>query len=299
MNFKKNLKQMRKKHGWKKAELAEKCGVSKDTISNWEKGKAKPTIEELISLANALNVTTDTVLRNDSTEVQEKEKVYKDIMPRICRMISNYDSYKTFPNMVWLRDSEMTSTLLSLYIIVSNKFMSKDDKVYKQYLIKNSSKEQREKWVLHLDGNYMPNMKGPFLSYIDGKCEIDEVFSKIENSLFEEQDRLQRIYEEKSEAKLFHAYRNIKGSIGTLLEHDKFSENMLNQTLENLKKISAELSLETMEGKILKMYCDETENAFIVRNDEKLSDLLNDLKNLEPYVWNKIPVSKGIREAKL
>lgn len=62
MEFGKNLKQMRKKRGWKKAELAEKCGVSQDMIAAWEKGEAEPTATELITLSITFNKTVDEIL---------------------------------------------------------------------------------------------------------------------------------------------------------------------------------------------------------------------------------------------
>ena len=42
-----NLRQRRAKKGWKQAHLAEMCGVSKQAVSDWEKGRRKPSYNVL------------------------------------------------------------------------------------------------------------------------------------------------------------------------------------------------------------------------------------------------------------
>ena len=51
MSLGKNIKLMRKNVGWKKSELAEKCGVSKEIVSEWEKDKREPSVREYKSLS--------------------------------------------------------------------------------------------------------------------------------------------------------------------------------------------------------------------------------------------------------
>ena len=56
MNFNKTLQQLRKKAGMSQEELAEQLGVSRQTISKWEKGLSVPDAEMLLRLAEGFGV---------------------------------------------------------------------------------------------------------------------------------------------------------------------------------------------------------------------------------------------------
>ena len=60
-----NLKDMRIKNKYNQEDIAEQLGVTKQTISNWEKGKRTPDINHLIKLANIYQVTLDNLIGID------------------------------------------------------------------------------------------------------------------------------------------------------------------------------------------------------------------------------------------
>lgn len=60
-----NLKDMRIKNKYNQEDIAEQLGVTKQTISNWEKGKRTPDINHLIKLANIYQVTLDSLIGID------------------------------------------------------------------------------------------------------------------------------------------------------------------------------------------------------------------------------------------
>lgn len=60
-----NLKDMRIRNKYNQEDIAEQLGVTKQTISNWEKGKRTPDIDSLIELANIYQVTLDTLTGSD------------------------------------------------------------------------------------------------------------------------------------------------------------------------------------------------------------------------------------------
>lgn len=63
-----NIKNYRKKNNMSQDELAEKLGVSRQSISLWETGQTQPTIDNIIALAKIFNVSSDMLLGNcDST----------------------------------------------------------------------------------------------------------------------------------------------------------------------------------------------------------------------------------------
>lgn len=63
MEFK-NLKLLRKHFSYTQEQIAEKLGVSRQTIAKWERGECLPDIENLIALAGIYEVTVDSLVRN-------------------------------------------------------------------------------------------------------------------------------------------------------------------------------------------------------------------------------------------
>jgi transcriptional regulator with XRE-family HTH domain len=56
----KRLKELRKKAGWSQQKLAEKAGLSYNTITKIEQGVATmPTIQTMIKIADAFGITLD------------------------------------------------------------------------------------------------------------------------------------------------------------------------------------------------------------------------------------------------
>ena len=57
--FKDNLVSARKMHGFSQMKLAEKIGVSRQTLSKYETGESLPDIERCKLLAEVLDVSLD------------------------------------------------------------------------------------------------------------------------------------------------------------------------------------------------------------------------------------------------
>lgn len=54
-----NIKRLRKNKGLKQQEIAELLGVKQNTYSDWENGKTDPSFENLVKLADLLDVSLD------------------------------------------------------------------------------------------------------------------------------------------------------------------------------------------------------------------------------------------------
>ena len=52
-------------------ELAEKLGVSRQSISLWENGQTMPTVENIVAIANIFDVSTDILLKDYSKNEDE------------------------------------------------------------------------------------------------------------------------------------------------------------------------------------------------------------------------------------
>ena len=55
---------LRKKRGLSQEDLAITLGVSRQAVSKWETGEAKPDTDKVIALAEYFEVTTDWLLRD-------------------------------------------------------------------------------------------------------------------------------------------------------------------------------------------------------------------------------------------
>ena len=69
MEFKDNLRALRKRKGLSQVELAEKLGFSKSLIGLYETGDRKPSFEALEAIADFFNVDLDYLLGRDDKSV--------------------------------------------------------------------------------------------------------------------------------------------------------------------------------------------------------------------------------------
>ncbi|MBQ6719319.1 MAG: helix-turn-helix transcriptional regulator [Oscillospiraceae bacterium] len=56
---------MRKARGWSQEELADRVGVSRQAVSRWESGSAKPEADKIIVLCDLFGVSADYLLRDN------------------------------------------------------------------------------------------------------------------------------------------------------------------------------------------------------------------------------------------
>ena len=61
---------LRKREGWSQEQLAEKLGVSRQSISKWESAQSVPDMNKLLTLAQIFDVSTDYLLK-DEMELEE------------------------------------------------------------------------------------------------------------------------------------------------------------------------------------------------------------------------------------
>lgn len=100
------IKVLRKTRGMTQQQLAEKLGVQRPTISNYEIGRRSPRIKELKSIANILGVSIEyfdieeegvynfisrakILFENDEIPAHEKAKIYREIMKLYLKIEEN------------------------------------------------------------------------------------------------------------------------------------------------------------------------------------------------------------------
>lgn len=77
-----NIKKYRKKAGMSQDELAEKLGVSRQSISLWETGQTQPTIYNIVALAEIFNISSDTLLGSCDNANNSPDYVLEDENPK-------------------------------------------------------------------------------------------------------------------------------------------------------------------------------------------------------------------------
>ena len=68
----------RKKNGWSQEELADKLGVSRQSVSKWEGAQAIPDMKKIVQLAELFGVTTDYLLKDEIEETTLTTPEYTD-----------------------------------------------------------------------------------------------------------------------------------------------------------------------------------------------------------------------------
>ena len=86
MIFADKLIELRKKAGWSQEELADKMGVSRQSISKWESAQSMPDMGRVVRLAQLFGVSTDYLLREDVAQSEEIAVVETDAEVRTVSM---------------------------------------------------------------------------------------------------------------------------------------------------------------------------------------------------------------------
>ncbi|ATD01505.1 helix-turn-helix domain-containing protein [Pseudoalteromonas spongiae] len=70
---------LRKQLGWSQEELAEKMGVSRQSVSKWESTNSIPDLNKIIKLAELFNVSTDFLLKDEIETAEHLEERDNDL----------------------------------------------------------------------------------------------------------------------------------------------------------------------------------------------------------------------------
>lgn len=87
MNFGRNIAEMRKKNGMSQENVAEKLGVSRQTISKWEMNETLPDICQSMELAKLYGVTVDELLDDTEADVKELQDAIDKVSDRTAEKV--------------------------------------------------------------------------------------------------------------------------------------------------------------------------------------------------------------------
>lgn len=69
------IARLRKQNGWSQEELAEKLGISRQSVSKWENGTSIPDLDKIIRMSGLFGVSTDYLLKDEIEELTQDESV--------------------------------------------------------------------------------------------------------------------------------------------------------------------------------------------------------------------------------
>lgn len=95
------LQELRKMNGYSQEVLAEKLGVSRQSISKWERAEASPEIDNLMALAKIYGITVDDLLDTDKDKVivQDPKTKEKDFKGKFKSLLSKANDFGLYPNL--------------------------------------------------------------------------------------------------------------------------------------------------------------------------------------------------------
>lgn len=80
MEFSERLKNLRKQAGFTQVDVANKLGISQQAYASWERGSKKTTQDNLVKIAQILNVSVDYLVGNlyeTSDELDDIELLFR------------------------------------------------------------------------------------------------------------------------------------------------------------------------------------------------------------------------------
>ena len=89
MKLSENLKKIRKENNLSQEDLAEKIGVSRQSVSKWESGSAYPEMDKMVQICNIFNLNIDDLLNQDIEEVNNT-KQSKNALNKYINDFLNY-----------------------------------------------------------------------------------------------------------------------------------------------------------------------------------------------------------------
>ena len=90
----KKIYELRTSFNWTQVQLAQKLGITKQTVSNWENDNIQPSIDMLVKLSKIFNVTTDSLLGLTPTNTINVDGLPTEFVSHIVQIIDDYKAKK-------------------------------------------------------------------------------------------------------------------------------------------------------------------------------------------------------------
>ena len=86
-NFGERIRELRKERGMTSYEMATKLGISRNTLTNWERGEKEPhAVEILEEMSEILKVPLQELLTNEKDKQSKNNPIIKNLDSRITKL---------------------------------------------------------------------------------------------------------------------------------------------------------------------------------------------------------------------
>lgn len=119
MKFGDKLLELRKKKGYSQEELAEKLGVSRQSVSKWESNNTYPETDKIIQIANLFDCSMDDLINDKVTDVEgslRKNKNIYNIWDSLLEFITK--TTNMFSRMTFSKGLRCVIEMVILYLIL-------------------------------------------------------------------------------------------------------------------------------------------------------------------------------------
>lgn len=89
MKFGLNLQKLRKEQGISQEQLAEKLGVTRQSVSKWESGASYPEMDKIVAICNMFHCDINILINKDITEERQRKDA-SSVVKEIFSGITNY-----------------------------------------------------------------------------------------------------------------------------------------------------------------------------------------------------------------
>lgn len=83
------IRLLRRARNMSQVELANRLGVTKQSVSNWENDNIQPSVEMLMKLADVFSVSTDYMLGIESDEYLDVSDLPKEVIAHIRQIVDD------------------------------------------------------------------------------------------------------------------------------------------------------------------------------------------------------------------
>ena len=117
MNLGERIKKCRQEAGWSQEKVAERLGVSRQSVTKWESGQSMPSTANLFQLAQLFGTTVD-FLTKEASVPPPKERVI--IRTLVVEKASKPEENQSVPKWATtLRWVALTSFLVGLFVLIA------------------------------------------------------------------------------------------------------------------------------------------------------------------------------------
>lgn len=244
------MKNKRKELDLTQQQLADICGLSRVSISNYESGKAEPTIEKIELISKALDLDiTDLIEVKEYTKFSDYSSMRKYIKRSLSIKIFDFLEKDTMLKNFFFSYSEIYQLLTLIELLHESCFGWSE--YFKKVIVYNESKEETyfvdiNKFIYAISSIILMIKRLDLIIFDENEKQIKANFEKIlkieDNYIFEDNNNLEK-------------YRKIMNDF-----MDKVKDSRRKQTEENVKNLFESVkNLKDSTDKLLKKDSDNNE----------------------------------------